>query len=81
MFDWNTLLTALIPSAVTLVGVLISNNGTKDLLSYRIEKLETAVNKHNNVIERVALLEQDSKAKWNRIDELKNEIERIKNDD
>lgn len=80
MLEWSTLLTALIPSAVTLIGVLISNNGTKDLLSYRIDKLEASVNKHNNVVERVALLEQDSKAKWNRIDELKEEIERIKND-
>lgn len=76
----DSFLSALIPALGTLIGVLISNKNTKNLLAYRIDKLEASVNKHNNVVERVALLEQDSKAKWRRIDELKNEVERIKND-
>lgn len=82
--DWTTIttaiITAMIPATVTLIGVLISNKGTKDLMSWRIDKLETSVQKHNNLIERMAILEKDSETKWLRIDELREEMEKVKNE-
>lgn len=58
----------------SVVGILTANK----LVVYRIERLEIAVNKHNTVIERVALLEQDNKAQWKRIDEMREDMEAIK---
>ena len=58
----------------SVVGILTANK----LVVYRIERLEVAVNKHNTVIERVALLEQDNKAQWKRIDEMREDMEAIK---
>ena len=39
----------------SIVGIFTSNK----LVNYRIEQLEKKVDKHNNVIERMALLEND----------------------
>lgn len=57
------------PLIVALVSIYLSNR----LVAYRIDQLEKKVEKHNQVVERVALLEQDNKAQWRRIDELKEE--------
>ena len=58
----------------SVIGILTANK----LVVYRIEQLEKTVNKHNTIIERVLLLEQDNKVQWKRIDELKVDIENIK---
>lgn len=47
-------------------------NNSKTL--YRIEQLEKKVEKHNNLVERVALLEHDEATQWRRIDELREDI-------
>ena len=41
----------------TLGGIMVSNK----LTAYRLEQLEKKVDKHNNVLERVALMEQNEK--------------------
>ena len=43
----------------------------QELISYKIDQLTTKVEKHNQVIERVALLEHDMKTIWMRYDDLK----------
>lgn len=58
------------PLVVALVSVYLSNR----LVAYRLDQLEKKVEKHNQVVERVALLEQDNSAQWRRIDELKMEV-------
>lgn len=58
----------------TLSGIIVSNR----LTSYRIEQLEQKVDKHNNVLERVSLMEQNEKMIWKRVDELRNEVHGIK---
>ena len=58
------------PLIVALVSIYLSNR----LVAYRIDQLEKKVEKHNQVVERVALLEQDNRAQWKRIDELKEEV-------
>lgn len=42
----------------TIITILWSGHNTRKITTYRIDKLEEAVNKHNQVIERVYKLEQ-----------------------
>lgn len=58
----------------SLFGILAANK----LTIYRIEQLEKKVEKHNNVIERVAILEQSNNTQWERIDEIRLIVENIK---
>lgn len=58
----------------TLGGIMVSNK----LTVYRLEQLEKKVDKHNNVLERVALMEQNEKTIWRRVDELRNEVHEMK---
>lgn len=58
----------------TMGGILTSTK----LTSYRISELEKKVDKHNTVIERVALLEQTSKLQWEIINDNKEYIEKLK---
>lgn len=62
----------------TLVGSMTGILTANKMTNYRIEQLEKKVDKHNNVIERVALLEQDNKQQWKRLDELVKEFENMK---
>lgn len=48
----------------------------QELISYKIDQLTTKVEKHNRVVERVALLEHDMKTVWMRYDDLKKAIEK-----
>ena len=45
---------------------------------YRIEELEKKVEKHNNLVERMVVEEQNTKAQWRRIDELSDKVENIR---
>ena len=60
------------PLIVALMSVYLSNR----LVAYRVDQLEKKVEKHNNVVERVALMEHDNDTQWRRIDELREEIRR-----
>lgn len=44
----------------TLAGSYFSNRAGQKLIAYRIEKLEEKVDKHNQVIERIYKLEEDT---------------------
>lgn len=60
----------------TLAGSYFSNSKTTALIAYRLEALEEKVNKHNSVVERMAIVEKDTKAIWHSIDEIKEEIKK-----
>lgn len=62
----------------TLIGSIAGILTANKLVVYRLEQLEKTVAKHNTIVERVALLEQDDKAQWKRIDELRADMEEIK---
>ena len=68
----------LLSLAGTLIGSLAGIMAANKLTAYRIGQLEKKVDKHNTVIERVALLENDNKMECNRIDELRKMLEEIK---
>lgn len=54
--------------------VIAMTNNSKTI--YRIEQLERKMEKHNQLLERVALLEHDEQTQWKRIDELREELEK-----
>ena len=58
----------------SLFGILAANK----LANFRISELEKKVEKHNNVIERVTILEQSEQTQWKRLDEIRATIEKIK---
>ena len=74
----QTILSIVIPLAGTLLGSIAGIMTAARLTTYRIEQLEKKVDKHNDVIERVALLEQNEQTQWKRIDELKVDVESLK---
>lgn len=53
-----------------LIVALTSNSKT----IYRIDQLERKMEKHNKVLERLALLERDKETQWKRIDEIKEDL-------
>ena len=73
------LLVALLALAGTLTGsftgILVANK----LVNYRLEQLEKKVEKHNNLMERIALAENDIKSLSHRIDDVEkmNELEKL----
>lgn len=54
----------------TLVGSLAGIMTANRLTNYRIEQLEEKVKKHNNIVERMAVVEQSAKSAHHRLDEL-----------
>lgn len=58
----------------SVAGIMAANR----LTLYRIEQLEAKVERHNNLMERVALMEQDEATQWKRIDELWTDLEALR---
>ena len=69
-----TLLGSIISGLVALFVASIQHNKTSALMAYRLDQLEKKMDKHNQVIERVTILERDSKTAFNQLKELKDEI-------
>ena len=55
--DWATILVALITAGFAFLGVYMSNRKQAALVTYRLEKLEAKVDKHNHLVERMYRLE------------------------
>lgn len=53
----STIIVAVIGALASLAGGLIGAYTTSNLVQYRLTQLEEKVNKHNNVIERMAVAE------------------------
>lgn len=65
------------------IGIWVGSiSSFKKHINYRLDKLEAKQDKHNNLIERMAIVEQSTKSAHHRIDdmktELKNELENKK---
>lgn len=54
----ETIITALIGGAVTLVGVLVSNSRSQAVTDTKLEELTREVREHNNFAKRVPVLEE-----------------------
>ena len=61
--EMETIISACISAAVTLIVCVISNNAqqekTRTLMEYKLEELTKRVNEHNNLIKRTYALEEN----------------------
>lgn len=57
----NELLIAIIPSIVSLAGIIITGVITNSIVRYRVSELEKQVAKHNSLIERMYIVETEVK--------------------
>lgn len=69
---------AAVPALVTaIVSIVMSNRVLKvklDAVTNRLDKMEGKLDKHNNFMERIAVLEQKDAAQWRWIDEMKEKV-------
>ena len=70
----EVVIVAIISLIGTLVGTFAGIMTSTKLSNYRIDQLEAKVEKHNNVVERTALIEQELKSVWHSIDEIKDDV-------
>ena len=72
--DWTVIVCALISGGVSLavciITQIVQNKATRDLLEYRLSKLEDKVDRHNSIIERTYILEEKVTETQRRIKEL-----------
>ena len=73
----ESILSALIVGAVTLIGVLIANSRSQAVTDTKLEELTREVREHNNFARRVPILEEQMKVANHRIADLENH-ERMK---
>lgn len=59
----------------SVLATISSNNKSNALMNYRIDELSKKVEKHNNVVERMALQEKETQTIWKRIDEIKEKLD------
>lgn len=60
--------------AGTLIGSLGGILAANKLVQYRLSQLEEKVNKHNNLVERMAVVEKRVETHGKEIDELRGEV-------
>ena len=73
----ESILSALIAGAVTLIGVLIANSRSQAVTDTKLEEPTREVREHNNFARRVPILEEQMKVANHRIADLENH-ERMK---
>lgn len=66
----ESIITAIISSTLTLVGVLMSNNKNQAVNTTKIEELTRAVREHNNFARRMPVVEEQVKVINHRIENL-----------
>ena len=74
----ETILSAVIAGAVTLIGVLIANSRSQAVTDTKLEELTREVREHNNFARRVPILEEQMKVANNRIADLE-QNEKVRN--
>ena len=66
----ESILSAVIAGAVTLIGVLIANSRSQAVTDTKLEELTREVREHNNFAHRVPILEEQMKVANHRIADL-----------
>lgn len=66
----DSIITALIGGAVTLIGVLVANGRSQAVTDTKLEELTREVREHNNFAKRVPVLEERASRNEARIREL-----------
>ena len=73
-----TIIGALISGVVSLLVSTRQHDKAMALVEYRLGELEQKMDKHNNLVERVAIVERDLKTAFVRIDETKQEVKELR---
>ena len=74
----ETILSAVIAGAVTLIGVLIADSRSQAVTDTKLEELTREVREHNNFARRVPILEEQMKVANHRIADLE-QNEKVRN--
>jgi TolA-binding protein len=64
----------------TLVGSIGGVMVSGKLTNWRIEQLEKKMDKHNGLIERMALVEREDKAQWKRLDDHEERLKELESE-
>jgi len=76
----ESIISAILAGAVTLIGVLIANGKSQAVTDTKLEELTREVREHNNFARRVPILEEQMKVANHRISDLEDhEHERERN--
>lgn len=70
----ETIWAVIITAAASIICQLIIASKNKALLEYRIDKLEEKVTAHNNLVERMVMVEERSKSNSHRLEDLEKRI-------
>lgn len=68
---WIGVIASFVTALFSLIGVIATNNSSRKLIVYRIGELEKKVDKHNNLVERMTVVE-------GRITEVEHDIQDLK---
>ena len=66
---------ACITGVVTLIGVILSNSKSRAVMEVKLDTLTKKVEKHNQVLERTYVLEQDMTVAKHDIESLKGKVD------
>ena len=66
----ETIITAIIGGAVTLIGVLIANSKSQAVTETKLEELTREVREHNNFAKRMPVVEEQIKVINHRLEDL-----------
>ena len=66
----ETILSAIIAGAVTLIGVLIANSKFNAVMEYKIEELTREVRKHNGFAEKIPVIQRDIQVLNHRVSDI-----------
>ena len=69
----ETILSAVIAGAVTLIGVLIANSRSQAVTDTKLEELTREVREHNNFARRMPVVEEQIKVINHRLEDLEKE--------
>ena len=69
---------AIISSGTSITVAVASIVANNKILGFKVDELRKDVEKHNQLVERVAVLERDNKTAFNKIDENREDIKEIR---
>lgn len=70
----ESIIVACITGVVTLIGVILSNSNIRAVMEVKLDALTKKVEKHNQVLERTYVLEQDMTVAKHDIESLKGKV-------
>lgn len=70
----ESIIVACITGVVTLIGVILSNSKSRAVMEVKFDALTKKVEKHNQVLERTYVLEQDMTVAKHDIESLKGKV-------